>query len=67
MTDFIASAAGGFGRLKIQNLDMSGDIQAKNARKEHPPQLVIDSSWFGQSPWSKTRLRDCRPRVIYLH
>jgi len=55
MTDPIASAAGGFGRLKIQNVDISGDIQAKNARKEHPPQLVIDSSWFGQSPWSKTR------------
>ena len=42
MTDLIASAAGGFGRLKIQNVDISGDIQAKNARKEHPPQLVID-------------------------
>ena len=67
MTDLIASAAGEFGRLKIQNVDISGDIQAKNARKEHPPELVIDSSWFGQSPWSKTRLRDCRPRVIYLH
>ena len=41
MADLIASAAGGFGRLKIQNVDISGDIQAKNARKEHPPQLVM--------------------------
>ncbi|QNI64400.1 hypothetical protein SynA1544_01465 [Synechococcus sp. A15-44] len=30
--DLIASAADEFGRLKIQNVDISADIQAKNAR-----------------------------------
>ena len=40
MTDFIASAAGEFAKLKIQNVEVAGNTQVKISAKSHLHKLV---------------------------